>query len=259
MNCVMSTLLSLAPCLWLAGTAAAQSGYTLRSPGQKIEMRIRTAGRIQYDVLVNGKILLQNSTMSIDIDRNTLGRDMKVRATKERSNDQVIAPPIRQKFAKIRDRYNELRIDAEGGLSVVFRAYDEGVAYRLETSLPTPEVKVIGEEANFNFADNYTVFYPQEDSFFSHNERQYLPHKLKEIAPAAIASLPAVVDAGGVKVAIAESDVEDYPGMWLRGSGGNSRAATFPPYPLKETLERDRDYKVTEAAGYIAATRGQRH
>ena len=56
-----------------------------------------------------------------------------------------------------------------------------------------------------------------------------------------------------MKVAIAESGVEDYPGLWLRGTGGNGLTATFEPYPLKETLERDRDYRVTEAADYIAA------
>src|ERR1017187_9483808 len=67
------------------------------------------------------------------------------------------------------------------------------------------------------------------------------------IAASALATLPAVVDVGGVKVAIAESDVEDYPGLWLRGTGGNALTAAFPPYPLKENLEKDRDFKVTEA------------
>src|SRR5206468_5627079 len=73
------------------------------------------------------------------------------------------------------------------------------------------------------------------------------------------ASLPAVVDAGnGVKVAVAESDIEDYPGLWLHGTSRNALSATFPHYPLQEVLERDRDYRVTEAADYIAVTRGTR-
>ena len=84
------------------------------------------------------------------------------------------------------------------------------------------------------------------------------PRKMAAIAPATLGSLPAVVDAGGVKVAIAESDVEDYPGLWLRGTGGNALTAAFPPYPLKETLEKDRDFKVTQAADYIAVTKGTR-
>ena len=67
-----------------------------------------------------------------------------------------------------------------------------------------------------------------------------------------------MVDAAGVKIAVAESDVEDYPGLWLRGTSGNGLDSLFPPYPLKETLTGDRDFKVTEAADYIAVTKGTR-
>jgi alpha-glucosidase len=62
----------------------------------------------------------------------------------------------------------------------------------------------------------------------------------------------------GAKLAIAESDVDDYPGLWLHGTSGNGLAATFEPYPLKTKLERDRDLKVVEAADYIAVTSGTR-
>jgi alpha-glucosidase len=259
MNRLLRTqLLVLAPCLWLAGAAAAQTSYSLRSPDQKIEVRIRAGSRMQYDVLMNGKILLQDSAMSIRIDQATLGRDVKVKSSKQRSADQMLDPPVRQKFARIRDHYNELRLDTEDGLAVVFRAYNEGVAYRLETSLPKAQVKVFGEEAVFQFAADHTVFYPEEESFFSHNERSYLPRKMRELTPSTLGSLPAVVDVGGVKVALAEADVEDYPGLWLRGTGGNALTAAFPPYPLKETLDKDRDFKVTQAADYIAVTKGTR-
>jgi len=52
--------------------------------------------------------------------------------------------------------------------------------------------------------------------------------------------------------------VEEYPGLWLRGTSGNGLAATFPPYPLKEKLERESDVRVVEAADYIAVTKGTR-
>ncbi len=75
-------------------------------------------------------------------------------------------------------------------------------------------MKVYGEEAKFHFATDSIVYYAQEDSFFSHNEHKYLPQKLSEIIPAYIGTLPAVVDVGaGAKVALAESDLEEYPGM----------------------------------------------
>ena len=241
-----------------AATARAQSTYTLRSPDKRIEVRVRATDKILYDVVLNGKPLLQDSTLSIDIDHNTLGSNPRIAGTKERSSDQTLTPVVRQKFATIHEHYNELRVDLQGNYAVVFRAYNEGAAYRLETSLTQKEVKVYSEEAAFNFPGDYTVFYPQEESFMSHNERRYVPQPLKNVAPNAVATLPAVVDVNGVKVAIAESDVDDYPGLWLHGTSGNALAAIFPPYPLEEKLDKDRDLHVTKSADYIAVTRGTR-
>jgi len=247
--------------LAVASTAlAAQSSYDLKSPDTRIEIRVHTSGQLRYDVLLRGNALLENSTLSLDVEHKKLGLQPKVNSAKQRSNDQVVEPVVRQKFAKIRDRYNELRLTMDGGYSVVFRAYNEGVAYRFETTLPDKQVKIYGEEANFNFPTNFVVYYPQEDTFYSHNERKYLPQHLSEIAPMFIATLPAVVDGrGGAKVAIAESDLSDYPGLWLQGSAPQfALKATFPPYPLKEQQTSDRDYKVVEAADYIAVTAGTR-
>jgi alpha-glucosidase len=166
---------------------------------------------------------------------------------------------VRQRAAKLRDHFNELRLEMTAGFAVTFRAYDEGVAYRFETSLPAREVKVNGEGAVFRFAADFPVSYPKEEGFFSHQEREFLSLRLKDIGPDALASLPAVVDAGeGTRIAIAESDVEGYPGLWLRGSNGPALDGAFPPYPLEEKLERDRNFKVSKAAEYIAATRGTR-
>ena len=255
---VLTLLVSFAIFLCVS-IATAQSSFDLRSPDNRIEVRIRTAHQLKYDVLLKGRALLLDSPLSLDIDHKKLGLDAKVVSAKTRSYDQVVEPPVRQKFAKIRENYNEVRLEMDGGFAVVFRAYNEGAAYRFETSLPQQQVKVYGEEVRFNFAADTTVFYPQEDSMFSHNERKYTPQRLSEIIPAYIATMPAVLDAGdGAKVAIAESDVEDYPGMWLKGTTGPALAGTFPPYPLKEKLERDRDFRVVESADYIAATSGTR-
>ena len=244
---------------WLTALAMAQQDYSLLSPDKRIEIKIHVADRLNYDLLFKGKALLEDSRLSINIDHVELGLNPKVASARESSSDRVLEPAVRQKFAKIRDHYNQLRLEMAGGLTVVFRAYNEGAAYRLETALPQAQVHVYNEEAIFHFTADDTVYYPSEESFFSHNERKYLPQTISQIAPASLATLPAVVDPGdGVKVAIAESDLEDYPGLWLHGTSGAALAATFPPYPLKQQLEKDRDFKVVESADYIAVTRGTR-
>src|SRR5882762_5264408 len=178
------------------GDAKAQSGYDLRSPNNRIELRIRTANGIRYDVLVSGRAILQDCTLSIDVEHKKLGAEAKVLKHKESSQDRVLEPVVRQKFAKIRENYKELHLDFDGGYGVTFRAYNEGAAYRFETSLPQAEVKIYSEEMDLKFPSNDVVYYPEEESFFSHNERKYLPRHLAEIAPAFIATLPAVVDVG---------------------------------------------------------------
>src|SRR2546430_2218419 len=105
-------------------TTSAQSSFDLRSPDGKIEVRIRTAKGLRYDVLRNGSALLEDSTASIDIDHKTLGRETKVRNAKESSHDEILEPVVRQKFAKIRDNYKELRLDMDGGYAFLFRAYN---------------------------------------------------------------------------------------------------------------------------------------
>ena len=239
----------------------AQSSYTLRSPDRRIEVRISADDRLSYDVLVNGNPLLQHSFISLKINDAVLGAQPRVKAKKEQSVDREIVCPVPQKSARIRENYNELRLEMEGSYAVVFRAFNEGVAYRLETALAVNKARIYGEEMRLNFAGDYNVYYPKEDSFFSHNEREFLNLPLKSISPTTIASLPAVVVSNnGVKIAVAESDVEDYPGLWLRGANQNALEATFPPYPLKAELRKqsDRDFQVTESADYIAVTRGTR-
>ena len=246
---------------FLVQSAMAQSNYNLRSPDQRIEVRVRVAERISYDVLLNGSPLLQNSTLWMNINRTNLGAQPRVRATKQRSENREIISPVPQKSARIREHYNELKLEMEGDYAIVFRAFNEGVAYRFETSLAASEAKVYGEEVRFNFAGDYNAYYPKEDSFFSHNEREFLNLPLKQITAASLASLPAVVvTKTPVKIALAESDVEDYPGLWLRGANDNALEGVFPPYPLKEELRKnsDRDFQVTEKADFIALTKGAR-
>src|SRR5581483_5957841 len=253
-------LLSILSSFLLMPNASGQSSYDLRSPDNRIEVRIRTSGQLRYDVVYNTMPFLEDATLSLDVDHKNLGINPKVLDAKKSSHDQTIKPVVRQKFAEIRDRYNELRLTLDGGYAVTFRAYNEGVGYRFETTLPQKEVKIYGEEANFKFASNFVVYYPQEDSFYSHNERKYLPQQLSEIPHQFFASLPAVVATdGGEKIAIAESDVEDYPGLWLRGAAPDFELhATFPPYPTKLVQTSDRDYKPVETADYIAVTSGTR-
>lgn len=258
LRCLAVLVLAQAGSLGLLAATAATSIPQLQSPGGNIAVDVRVADKITYDVSVQEKPVLKDSTLSLRIDNVTLGAAPKLKSVTPRSYSGTIKPAVRQKAAELREAYNELRLELEGGAAVVFRAYDEGVAYRWETSLPQAEVKVFGEEVGLNFAHNHFVYYPEEQSFYSHNERLFLPRAMDDLAPHNLASVPAVVDADGVKIAIADADVENYPGLWLHGTASSGLAGTFPPYPLKEEYKADRDVRVTQGADYIAKTKGTR-
>jgi alpha-glucosidase len=249
----------LIPCFAQSVVAQNPTSYTLSSPNGHIQVNIQASDRLYYDVMVNGKQLLTKATLSIDIDHTTLGLNPRVTSSKTNSVDREIACPVPHKSAKIREAYKELRLEMAGNYAIVFRAYNEGVAYRFETALSAADVKIYNEEVSLNFNDNYHVYYPKEDSFFSHNEREFLYVTLKDIPNNSIASLPAVVQTNdGISIAVAESDVDDYAGLWLRGNSNNTLSGTFPHYPLKEEARSDRDIRVAQTADYIAATKGNR-
>ena len=241
--------------------ARAATTYHVTSPNARIDVAVAVAAgaRLSYDVAFDDKPVMRGATLALEIDRVRLGAQPEIKSARARHVDSQVKPPVRQTAAILPDAYNELRLECVGGYAIVFRAYDQGMAYRFETTLPGREVKITSEEASFNFPQDDFVFYPREDGFFSHNERRFQRLRLGEIPSAALASLPAIVETGaGVKLAIAESDVEDYPGLWLRGTSGPGLVADFPGYPLQEKLSRDRDFKVEKTADYIALTRGTR-
>ncbi len=92
--------------------------------------------------------------MALDAGR-VLGRDAKVRKDTRRGVNDMLLPVVTQKAAKVPDVFNELTLDFAGNYALIFRAYDDGVAYRFATSFPG-EITVVSEQAEFAFADATT-------------------------------------------------------------------------------------------------------
>jgi alpha-glucosidase len=252
-------VIALVGLLFFVSDTHGATTYELSSPNQKIKLRIDVGSRIEYDLLLNQVPLLENSTLALDVDHRKLGTDPQVLSATPTTHSRDSLVPVPLKFARLREHYNELRLVFKDAYAVVFRLYDEGMAYRFETSLPQNSVKVYDEEATFDFAGDFHAYYPKEDGFFSHNEREFLYLPLKDITQSSLASVPVIVNTNtGAKLMLADSDVVNYPGVWFRGNGNNTLSATFPAYPSTEELKGDRDFRVTKTANYIADTKGTR-
>jgi alpha-glucosidase len=252
----------LAGLLWSASSATAQPAaakpLTVASPNGAIVVSVAAGADLRWSVDVGGRPVLLPSTIGLTLDGGrAIGALPKVRATTARSVDQVLRPVVRVKRAEIRDRFNERRIDFAGDYSLVVRAYDDGVAYRFVTAIPG-DVEVRAEDASFRFAGDHGLYFPEETSFLSHQERSYKRLRIAEVGKR-FSSLPAIVETDGPKIAITEADLFDYPGMDLTGGAEpNSLKGLFPYYPAKVELRRDRDENVVEREAYMARTRGTR-
>jgi alpha-glucosidase len=255
-------LLSFAMFVLLSVLCLAQGkSYSVKSPDAKTELRVGVSGKITISIFHNGQEVVLPTSISMELGPEMrIGSRPVVKSTKSGSFRGTIEPVVPEKRKVIPDIYNELLIQFEGDYSVKVRAYDDGVAYRFVTDM-AGTVKVRNEELSLTLAPNDSIWFPDETSFLSHSERLYRLLAISDIADTQMCCLPAViVKSNGLKVAVSESDLLDYAGLYLRGSGGGRSVLTsrFPPYPLEEQLYRDRTVRITKTADYIAETKGVR-
>ena len=115
------------------------------------------------------------------------------------------------------------------------------------------------EISEMEFPSGTHSWYPLEKSFMSHNERTFIYSSLDTITNKHLASLPTLFQVNGTDVLLTESDIEDYPGMWLIGAGSGKISGNMAKISgSEETLSGDRDLLVTSTNDYIAKTEGTR-
>ena len=232
--------------------------YKISSPDGKISLNVNVDAGIKWSVTREGKEIIANSKIAMILaDGKILGENEKVKKTAATRLNDIIKPVVANKRSEIADNCNILTITFNSGFSIQFRAYNDGVAYRFETSLKE-EITVKNEVSEFVFPTGTYSWYPLETSFMSHNERTFIYSSIDTLVNKHLASLPTLFQVNGVDVLITESDIDDYPGMWLVGAGSGKISGTWSGYPETEKLSRDRDLLVTARKDYIARTNGTR-
>src|SRR5690606_11078744 len=119
---------------------------------------------------------------------------------------------------------------------------------------------------DFKFDADYKTFIPyvrdlrvKGDQYISSFEALYDELNISELYADSLAFSPLLVDLGdGVKAALLEANLENYPGMFLTKWEGNSLAARFASYPIKEKPGGHTMFNsvVTERANCIAKVSG---
>ena len=257
----MSRLAFLLP-LCLAPWLLAAQPYLLASPNSQLRLTVQTNPDLNWQLQRRDQPLTLPAPISLTLNSRggTLGKNPVVQKVERNSVDRMLRPPVRQKSATVPERYNELIINCQGNWGVTFRLYDEGLAYRFFTTMDG-EVTVLDEEFAFRPVACRTVFFPEEESFYSHNARIFKPLTPAELTVNRLASLPVLIESNdSTKILITETDLQHYPGLWLHGTAalGGTLRDTFPNFP-KRTLETgDRDLTVVDREPFLARSAGTR-
>ena len=268
------TLLALLLCSWFSSVAEQKlrsiKQFTLESPDGEIQTTIYLAEKIVYTIVHESDTIIAPSPISMQLNnQEAFGLHPRLKKAVRNSINQTIQTPV-YKRAVIEDKYNELTLQFKGDYSVIFRSYNDGVAYRF-SSTRKKDFLVINEEAVFNFNKNYTAIVPYvnkdagtpiEEQFESSFENYYVHIPLTKLSPNQLAFLPLAIEvANGKKVVITESDLESYPGMFIINKGGNTAlTGLFPHYPAKveQGGHNQLHLLVKERKPYIAKVKGDR-
>lgn len=245
--------------LCLASLLHSQNKFELVSPNGEIKVLFNLSDKIYYSIDYNGEVLLKDNSIQLTLKNQVLGQNPKLRRQKRMSIDEYLTPVVPLKYSKINNRYNQLLLTFKD-YSVEFRAFDDGVAYRFLTS-QKGDVEVMSEEFAINFPSDYLLHLQQPGGFKTAYEEPYTYIWSNTWKPEdKMAVLPALIDTKkDYKILISESDLTDYPCMFLKGTGENGLISTFPKTPLAFTESGDRSVKITEEADYIAKTKGTRN
>lgn len=232
-------LTTLVAALMVISAFAAPKDYVLRSPDEKLLVTIETGNGISYTLKHDGDLLLDRSEIGMYMtDGTVFGGYLNVKKASTRTVSETIKA-IMYKKAEIKDEFNELTLKFKD-FSLIFRAYDDGMAYRF-VSHKEEAYNVDYETAEFNFAKDWNMWAAYvcqhtetlESQYYNSFENQYSYTPISEWNKDRLAFLPLMVEGPkGKKIVVTESDLFDYPGMYLYNKdSGKKLTADFAPYP----------------------------
>lgn len=242
--------------------------FNFYSPDKRIKVVVNVEEQISYSIYYNNNLILLPSEISMQLnDGEILGENAKLIDLKYKSVDNILYPILKLKNAVVPDVYNEYIFRFKNKFSLQFRAYNDGVAYRFITHKQNSLI-VSNEEATFNIPSNSTVNYPpvrkreDADIFHTSYEGFYQSSKIDVLSDSLLFYSPVlIILQDSLKMILTESDIIDYPGMFLKKGKGNNLSGVFAPYPTEEKViggDGFRQSIVTKRAEYIAVTKGVR-
>ena len=246
--------------------ATAQKSYDMVSPDGKLKGTVTVGSQITYTLQHGSDELLASSPISMTLKSGEqLGLNPKLANTKRTTVNQTISSPLYNK-SNVIDHYNELKLSFKGNYGLIFRAYNDGFAYRFETSRKD-SLTIMSEEFTLNFPHDFKAWVPYvsdkkptlEAQMFNSFENGYTNESITKLDPERLIFLPLLIDLNnGKKLCVTEVDLWGYPGSFMNNSKEKPTLSSIQAcYPSK-TEPRNSSYFPLERHDYIAKTKGNR-
>ena len=261
------TILIAAMIFAAAAASAAPRNYELKSPDGKLVVTVEAGEELNYSLSHESDKLLDKSPLGMCLEDGTVfGGAQSVKKVSRRSVNETISAVVYKK-AEVKDVFNEMTLKFQK-FSVIFRAYDDGMAYRFVSHIKTP-YNVENETVRFNFTQDWNMWaayvvhntWSLEGQYFTSNEAQYTYEPLSEWNKDRIAMLPLMVDGpSGKKIVVTEADNRDYPCFYLYNyEGGKELTARIPAFPkdLKQGGHNNLQMIVESRENHIAKCKGE--
>ncbi|MCM1313266.1 MAG: glycoside hydrolase family 97 protein [Bacteroides sp.] len=261
----MKTYTIAATLAFYISASAASAGnktFSVVSPNKQIRVEIKVGKDITYSLTDNGTVLMRDNRIGLSMsEKGNMTENVRI-ASKNSGSVKENINTFLYRQSEVENKYNYLSINLQNGICLEMRAYDEGIAYRLSTTKYFSDVYTIDSEtAEFNFTSDYTAWLPYSTN--EKNQKAMAFQATYDVAPLSqskniLAFLPATVDCKTAKLTIMESDLEAYPGMFLKADG-TSLTGEFAKYPKSTDFYpwRQQEY-VTSTEDYIARCKGNR-
>ena len=237
---------------------------SVSSPNNTIQVSVTGGKTLLIAARSKNVIILKPSEIGISVRQVNSTWEMG-KTSIEKKNEKIF-PPVAEKRKEIEDRYNELTIVFKSKISLQLRVYNDGFAYRF-ISIHKDSIVIEKEIARYALP-NKTIFYgapvkkrEDVDLFHTSFEEPYLIKPADSIPSELLFFSPVMMSyPNGMKTVITESDLEDYPGMFLKFSENKMLEGVNAGYPLEVKMNYGEfpQEVVTRRGDFIAKTKGNR-
>ena len=239
---------------------SAQKVQTLNSPNGNIRIEVSVGEQLTYSAFYGNEQILKDCPLSLQVGKEEFGTKPKLTGAKQTKIDETIRPVVPLKYAEVPNKANQLRLTFKGGITVDFRAYDNGIAYRFGINKGKGKVEVVNEGVSLSLPEPFMAHVSKTRSFNTSYENPYTHISTSEYNSGdEMTYLPILLESPkGTMVLFSESDVRDYPHLFLKPTDGNGFTSAFPKSPETWNPRGDRSWTITKERDCIALTDAQR-